>query len=407
MKGVIFVRATKHNGRGPKNSKNGYNPKHNDRDFESEKNSDENVYYNSVNDEWYVGNCKGEISISPSGKILSFEEAERTIYKERYYQQYETQMERYRKKGNHDRIKSFDEWRNSKRYAPEETILQIGKSENHADKNTLLSAAMEFVDYQEKWSKQHGDCFVIDDFAVHFDETVPHAHLRKTWQYRDANGMLCVGQDKALEQAGIELPDPSKQRGRFNNRKMVYDKMMRDKWIEICKKKGLEIEEEALPDGKHNQTKEEMIAQKYQDIIDKTNAKELEYQALTSDYDALKLKRDGMAKEIEDMDTLKAGIEKKYKQEYDEKKTFLENLYKSRNKAVDERESKLDDRETELDERASKLDDDRQNFDKLVEEKAIQKAREMFSRVNDKAEEAQTQTRTNDRRAGYIPWEME
>lgn len=390
MKGVILVRATKHNGRGPKNSKNGYNPKHNDRDFEHEKNSEENVYYNSVNNQFYVGNCKGENAVM-GGKILSFEEAEETIYKERYYQQYESQMERYRKKGNHDRIKSFDEWRNSKRYAPEETILQIGKSENHADKDTFLSAAMSFVDYQEKWAKEHGNCFVIADFAMHFDETVPHGHLRKIWQYRDENGMLCVGQDKALEQAGIELPDPSKPRGRFNNRKMVYDKMMRDKWIEICKKNGLEIEEEALPNGKHNQTKEEMIAQKYQDIIDKTNAKEQEYQALTSDYDALKIKRDSMAKEIEDMDTLKAEIKKKYKQEYDERKTFLENLYKSRNKVVDEKESKLD--------------DDRQNFDELVETKAIQKAREMFSSVNDKAEEAQTQTQTNDRRAGYIPWE--
>lgn len=381
------MRATKHNARGPKNSNSGYNPKHNDRDFENEKNSDENVYYNGVNNEFYVGDDRG----NDKHKILSFEEAEKMIYKERYYQQYENQMERYRKKGNHDRIKSFDEWRNSKRYAPEETVLQIGKSEKHVDKNTFMSAAFAFFDYQEKWSKEHGDCFVIDDFAMHFDETVPHGHLRKTWQYRDSNGVLCIGQEKALEQAGIELPDPSKPRGRFNNRKMVYDKLMRDKWIEICKHNGLEIEEEALPDGKHDMTKEEMIAQKYQDIIDKTNVKEQEYQTLTSDYDALKIKHDSLSKEVEDMDTLKAKIEKKYKQEYDEKKTFLENLYKTRNKAVDEKESKLD--------------EDRQNFDKLVETKAIQKAREMFSSINDKAEEAQTQTRTNNRRAGYTPWE--
>lgn len=365
------MRVTKHNGRGPKNSNFGYNPKHNDRDFEHELT--DNFYWNLYHKGYYTDKDKN----NKENGILTFEQAEEKYYENMFYKQYEMQQQKYKKKGNYDRLKTFEEWRNSKRYVPEESITQIGNSEKNVDANLFENAYLDFLVYQTNWSKQHNNCFRVLDMSVHYDETVIHAHDRKVWQYRDSNGVWCIGQDKALEQAGIGLPDPSKPRSRFNNRKMVYDKMMREKWIEICKGYGLEIEEEALPDGKHNMDKEEMIKQKYQRLSD----------------------------EIKDMETLKDGIEQKYKQEYEEKKTFLDNLYKTRNKAVDERESKLDDREFELNERASKLNEDKQNFDKLVEAKAIQKAREMFSRVNNKSEEAQTQTRTNNRRTGYTPWE--
>lgn len=49
-------------------------------------------------------------------------------------------------------------------------------------------------------------------------------------------------QEKALREAGIELPDPSKPEGRYNNRKITFDKMRREMFQEICLKHGLNIE---------------------------------------------------------------------------------------------------------------------------------------------------------------------
>ena len=54
-------------------------------------------------------------------------------------------------------------------------------------------------------------------------------------------------QEKALREAGIELPDPSKPEGRYNNRKITFDKMRREMFQEICLKHGLKIEVEPRP----------------------------------------------------------------------------------------------------------------------------------------------------------------
>ena len=76
-------------------------------------------------------------------------------------------------------------------------------------------------------------------------------HIRRVWDYTDRDGLCRLGQAKALQAAGVPLPDPNKPTGRFNNRKMTFDSMARSWWQECCREQGWDIETDARPDMRH------------------------------------------------------------------------------------------------------------------------------------------------------------
>ena len=49
----------------------------------------------------------------------------------------------------------------------------------------------------------------------------------------------------------MEPPDPDAKIGRMNNQKITFDRMVREKWIEICESYEYHIEREPLPDQEH------------------------------------------------------------------------------------------------------------------------------------------------------------
>lgn len=61
---------------------------------------------------------------------------------------------------------------------------------------------------------------------MHFDEKTPHVHERAIMDVKDKDGHFIIAQEKALREAGIELPDPSKPEGRYNNRKITLKKVL-------------------------------------------------------------------------------------------------------------------------------------------------------------------------------------
>ena len=73
------------------------------------------------------------------------------------------------------------------------------------------------------------------------------------------DGINMIGQEKALEHAGIPLPNPDLPVSKYNNRKMTYDRMMRQKLYDLCKERGIDIDE--VPDKKNqvHLTKEQYI----------------------------------------------------------------------------------------------------------------------------------------------------
>lgn len=221
------MRATIHNGRTGKDG--AYNTKHNDRQFDishaehiDPDRMQKNRYWN-----W-------------TGKETTFEAAEAAFYEKHIKQHLDAQNARYKAQRHAERAKTIDEYRRSPQTCPEEVILQIGKLGDTIPADMMARIIQE----QINWEQQTFPGVRVLDVALHMDEQgAPHIHERRAWVYTDKAGNLAISQNKSLEQMGVELPNPDKPRGRYNNRKQTFSRMCREHLLQICKAHGLEIEE--------------------------------------------------------------------------------------------------------------------------------------------------------------------
>lgn len=222
------MRATIHNGRTGKDG--AYNTKHNDRQFDirnAEHIDPERVKNNRY---WnWTGNPK-----------MSFEDAEADFYEKYIRKHLDAQNARYEAQRHAERAKTMDEYRRSPQTCPEEVILMIGKAEDTIPADMMARIIQE----QINWEQEQFPGAKVLDVALHMDEQgAPHIHERRAWIYTDKDGNLAISQNKALEQMGVELPNPNRPRGRFNNRKQTFSRMCREHLLQICREHGLEIEE--------------------------------------------------------------------------------------------------------------------------------------------------------------------
>lgn len=221
------MRATIHNGR--TSHLGAFTPKHNDRSFNishAEHIDPERVKLNRY---W-----------NWTGKEITFEDAEIAFYEKHIRRHLDAQNARYRAQRHAERAKTMDEYRKSPQTCPEEVILQIGKLGNTIPADMMARIIQEQINWEQK---QFPGVKVLN-VALHMDEQgAPHIHERRAWIYTDKDGNLAISQNKSLEQMGVELPNPDKPRGRFNNRKQTFSKICREHLLQICKEHGLEIEE--------------------------------------------------------------------------------------------------------------------------------------------------------------------
>lgn len=221
------MRATIHNGR--TSHLGAFTPKHNDRNFNI-KNA-EHIDPERVKNNRYW---------NWTGKEITFEDAERAFYEKHIRRHLDAQNARYRAQRHAERAKTMDEYRKSPQTCPEEVILQIGKLGDTIPADMMARIIQE----QINWEQQTFPGVRVLDVALHMDEQgAPHIHERRAWVYTDKDGNFAISQNKALEQMGVELPNPNKPRSRFNNRKMSFSRMCREHLLQICRKHGLEIEE--------------------------------------------------------------------------------------------------------------------------------------------------------------------
>lgn len=236
--------------------------KHNDRNFDVSKadNIDQSRSHGNV----YL-NCYGD-------KSMTFDEVELKFYNENFGDLLAKTNANYIKNRHPERCKTMEEWKKNRRYCPEETTMQIGDMEKHVSRNELVQCFNEYDNRLHKWNKEHGRPFTTLTIALHVDEEVEHIQSRRVWHYHNNSGDLRIGQEKALAAAGVELPEPDKPEGRHNNRKMTFDAMCREMWLDIIQEHGIEVEREPLPDSKSKKSKdkEDYIREKYQKMIDKT-----------------------------------------------------------------------------------------------------------------------------------------
>lgn len=221
------MRATIHNGRTGKDG--AYNTKHNDRQFDishAEHIDPERVKNNRY---W-----------NWTGKKITFEAAEQAFYEKHIRKHLDAQNARYKAQRHAERAKTMDEYRKSPQTCPEEVILMIGKAGDTIPADMMARIIQE----QINWEQEKFPGVKVLDVALHMDEQgAPHIHERRAWVYTDKDGNLAISQNKSLEQMGVELPNPNKPRGRFNNRKQTFSKRCREHLLQICREHGLEIEE--------------------------------------------------------------------------------------------------------------------------------------------------------------------
>lgn len=222
------MRATIHNGRTGKDG--AYNTRHNDRQFDishaehiDPERMKDNRYWN------WTGNPE-----------TTFEAAEQAFYEKHIQKHLDAQNARYKAQRHAERAKTMDEYRKSPQTCPEEVILQIGKLGDTIPADMMARIIQE----QINWEQQQFPGVKVLDVALHMDEQgAPHIHERRAWVYTDKDGNTAISQNKSLEQMGVELPNPDRPRGRFNNRKQTFSRMCREHLLQICREHGLEIEE--------------------------------------------------------------------------------------------------------------------------------------------------------------------
>lgn len=271
------MRVSRHNGRSGKHGI--YNPKHNDRRFDVQhsehidpERKKENLYWDC-----YHG-------ISKDGKLaeMTFEQVEEKFYEEIFADFIKGQNARNVKNRHPERNRTAKDLLNDKRTCLEETIYQIGNIDSSVEYFDLYCICQEFFDFVERL---FGKNVKIIDWALHVDEGTPHIHERHVFVWENQYGEVCPKQEKALEEIGFELPDPSKKQGKNNNRKMVFDDYMRHHFIMKCHKFGIEVESEAIYGGRQYLEKQDYIIQKQQEKIaeKELKIKELEEKILDSE----------------------------------------------------------------------------------------------------------------------------
>lgn len=281
-------RVTIHNGKAGKNG--AYSAKHNDRQFDISKaehidpeRADLNLYWHRYQD---------------TDPDMTFEECEKRFYDENLADGLKAQNDRHRKAGNNRRCKTMDQYRQSAKSCPEESIRQVGKAGDTINYKKLWNILNE----QRRWELKTFPNVLNLDIALHADEQgAPHVHERKVWLAHDKDGNLIINQAKALQEMGIREPNPEKDIGRYNNPKMTYTAMCREHFIQLCREHGLEIESEPLEASKTG-----LSLQEYQRRQKEAKIANLEARRdnLQRDVDGLEVKRAELVQEVDKLKNL-------------------------------------------------------------------------------------------------------
>ena len=260
------MRASRHNGRSGKHGV--YDVKHNDRNFDVANSEHIDAERTKLNVYWdcYQGYC---LNGDTSERKMTFTEIEKAYYFEHYGDHVDAQNERNEKAGHAERNRTTDDVLKNNKTCPEESILQLGNIDCSVTPDVLAKVVAEFF---EEFEKRYGSHVHILDWALHLDEATPHVHGRQVYDALNKYGELCPQQEKALEELGFELPDPTKKRSRFNNRKMCFDAECRKLFLDIGQKNGVELEYEPEYGGASYLEKQDYIIENQQKRIAKMQA---------------------------------------------------------------------------------------------------------------------------------------
>ncbi|MEE1100876.1 MAG: hypothetical protein U0K86_05275 [Agathobacter sp.] len=245
------MKATLHLGKGT--------GKHNDRTFDLNKAT--HIDQTRQNENFYINRYLDD--------TITFEECERRYFEENYLQWLEAQNEKYRNRRQYGYIRSIDDLMKAEKTQPKEMILQIGKKDNHTDKEVLLECVHQF---NEEFNKRYGTNAHILDIAIHNDEATPHAHIRFICDYIDKDGIKKICTDKALKKLGIKPPKATAKTDRYNNALQTFTEQIRFVWNTIIKRNGIELDETVVNASQKHLTVLEYKHKKLEEEIGKSDS---------------------------------------------------------------------------------------------------------------------------------------
>ena len=256
------MKGTRHNGRSGKDGV--YNPRHNDRRFDPEHS--EHIDNERVRLNIYWDCYQGYTTMADREKEdnFSFEQIELAFYEEHFGNFIMKQNERHVKARHPKRCKEAIDYLKNKKTCPEETIYQLGTLDQHASAETLVEI---FEELKKEFEERFGTNVHIIDWALHMDEATPHIHERHVFEVTNEYGEIEPKQEAALKELGFDLPDPSKEQSRSNNRKITFDAVCRVMYLDICKRHGLELDEEPSYGGRQYLEKQDYIRMKQKEEI--------------------------------------------------------------------------------------------------------------------------------------------
>lgn len=181
------------------------------------------------------------------GKAPDIRQSELDYYNMKFSDALDMQNQKHRARRQYKRVRTMDDVYRDKQRQPEESLLYIGDKSHLDDISTdmLWNCAMEYLAWEASYSQSHGGFYTVLSASLHADERGQiHIHERGVYQYQDDSGNWQIGQAAALDAAGIALPEPGMARSKTNNRKMSWDAMRREKWLDIIESHGFEVERE-------------------------------------------------------------------------------------------------------------------------------------------------------------------
>lgn len=231
---------------------------HNDRQFNvaqsphiNQNKSDHNVYWR----------CYANASTN--------DEAEKWFYEAEFSAYLDEKNQRYINNGHAEKIQNMDDLRQNKRYEPEETIYQIGRMGDIKTDEEIEEFERCLIKYLE-WHDTNFPNIKILDYSIHFDEASPHVHIRQVYVAHDEQGNSYPCKNKALQEMGIEKPEPDRPESRYNNRKVTYTAMCRSAAIQLASI-YFSIDSEPVSGRKHQETLEFKAQQLQKEIAEATN----------------------------------------------------------------------------------------------------------------------------------------
>lgn len=230
-------RVTMHNGRSHRGTGMAFSAKHNDRQFDVSQSDHIDPEQSRGNRYW-----RWNQQDTPE---QSFESCEQEFYERTFADYLQAQNQRHIDNRHPGRVKTMEQYRQSRLGRPEQVIMEIGNSKTGApDPDTLWT----IIKAQLDWEKKTFPAVRILDIALHVDEpdSAPHIHISRVWIAHDKDGHQMQQQEGALREMGVQkpLPDSVESRDRYNNRKMTYTRACREHLQELCREYGLDIETE-------------------------------------------------------------------------------------------------------------------------------------------------------------------